>query len=66
MIIILFEKPLVFWFGLIALASFVWQIYLGVKMTKGHPELLKYHRLNAAILCVIVAVHLVLGLLMYL
>ena len=66
MIIILFGKPLVFWFGLLALVSFAWQIYLGVKMTKGHPELLKYHRLNAMILCVIVGIHLVLGLLLYL
>jgi hypothetical protein len=66
MIFILFGKPLVFWLGLLALLSFSTQIYLGIKMTHGHPEILKYHRLNAFILCFIVIVHLTLGLLLYL
>lgn len=66
MIIILFGKPLVFWFGIIALISFCIQIYLGAKMVKGHPELLKYHKINAAVLCFIVAIHLSLGLILYL
>jgi hypothetical protein len=66
MIIILFGKPLVFWVGILALLFFSLQIYLGVKMTKGHPGLLKYHRLNAVVLCFIVAIHLVLGLMLYL
>jgi len=66
MIFILFGKPLVFWAGLLALLSFSLQIYLGVKMIKGQPELLKYHRLNAFILCFIVLVHLILGLMLYL
>lgn len=66
MIIILFGKPLVFWIGLLALVSFSLQIYLGVKMVKGRPDFLKYHKLNAAILCFIVLVHLTLGLMLYL
>lgn len=66
MIIILLGKPLVFWLGLLALLFFTLQVYSGVKMVKGKPELLKYHKTNAIILCLIVAVHLVLGLLLYL
>jgi hypothetical protein len=66
MIIILLGKPLVFWFGIIALLSLSLQIYLGARMMKGHPEFLKYHKLNAATLCFIVGVHLILGLLLYL
>jgi hypothetical protein len=66
MIIILFGKPLVFWFGLLALISFSAQIYLGLKMIKGRPEFFKYHRLNAFLLCFIVAIHLILALILYL
>ena len=66
MVIILLGKPLVLWFGLLALLSFSLQIYLGLKMVKGRPDLLKYHKLNAAVLCFIVAVHIVLALLLYL
>ncbi len=66
MVIILFGKPLVFWVGILASLFFSLQIYLGVKMTKGRPELLKYHKLNALILCFIVVIHLVLGLMLYL
>jgi hypothetical protein len=65
MIIILLGKPLVFWLGILAFFSFSLQIYLGVVMVKGRPGLLKYHKLNAAILCSIVAVHIVFGLLLY-
>jgi len=65
MIFILFGLPLVFWVGIVALISFSLQIYLGLKMMHGHPEYLKYHRLNAFILCGIVAVHIVLGLTLY-
>ena len=66
MIIILFGKPLVFWFGIVAFLSFALQIYLGVKMVKGRPDLLKYHKLNAAVLCFIVAIHIILALILYL
>ncbi len=64
--IILFGKPLVFWVGILTLLLFSFQIYLGLKMVKGHPELLKFHRINAFILCLIVVIHLVLGLMLYL
>lgn len=65
MIIILWGKPLVFWVGIVVLLFFSLQIYLGARMMKGHPELLKYHRMNAFILCVIVIIHLILGLYLY-
>jgi len=66
MIILLFGKPLVFWAGILALLSFSFQIYSGMKMTKGHPKFFKYHKLNAIILSFIVVIHLVLGLILYL
>lgn len=67
MIYILFGKPLVFWVGIIALISFSYQIYLGVKMTKdGRFDLLPRHRMNAFILSAIVFIHLLLGLSLYL
>lgn len=66
MIIILLGKPLVFWLGFLTLFSFLGQLYLGVRMARGHFELLKYHRLNAIILSVIVIVHMFFALSLYL
>ena len=66
MIIILFGKPLVFWVGIITFLVFALQIYLGMMMVRARPELLKYHRLNAIILCLIVVIHAFLGLMLYL
>jgi len=66
MIFIIFGKPLVFWLGLITLISFIYQIYLGYKLTHGRSDLFKFHRLNAYILCALVATHLIFGLLLYL
>ncbi len=65
MLIVLFGKPLVFWLGALALLSFSLQIYLGLKMVKGRHGLLKYHKLNAFILCAIVFAHLVFALFLY-
>ena len=67
MIIILFGKPLVFWLGLIVLVFFILQVTLGVMMTVGKKYgLLKYHKINAGILIVLVIIHLIFGLLLYL
>ncbi len=66
MIYILFGKPLVFWFGIIAFMLFFYQIYLGLKMAKGNFGLLPRHRFNAFILFAIVIIHLLLGLSLYL
>ncbi len=65
MAFIILGKPLVFWLGLITLASFIWQLYLGYSLTHGRPDLFKYHKRNAIILACLVAVHLTLGLLLY-
>lgn len=65
-IIILFGKPLVFWIGFLALFSLSFQIYLGVKLTKGQKDLLRLHKINAGILAGIVIFHLLLGLSLYL
>lgn len=66
MIYILFGKPLVFWFGILAFVLFSYQIYLGLKMSRGNFGLLPRHRLNAFILSAIVIIHLLLGLSLYL
>ena len=65
MILLVFGKPLVFWLGLITLCSFSLQIYLGVKLSHGRSDLFKYHRLNAALLVILVLIHLTLGFLLY-
>ncbi len=65
MIFLVFGKPLVFWLGLITLCSFVFQIYLGYRLSHGRSDLFKYHRLNAVVLCCLVAIHLTLGFLLY-
>lgn len=65
MIFIFLGKPLVFWLGLITLCSFIFQIYLGYKLTHGRADLFRYHRINAFILCILVLIHLTLGFLLY-
>lgn len=66
MIILLFGKPLVFWLGLIVLAFFIIQVTLGILMTVGKKYgLLKYHKLNALILCIILLIHIFYGLSLY-
>jgi hypothetical protein len=65
MVFIVLGKPLVFWFGLITLCSFILQIYLGYRLSHGRSDLFKYHRLNAIILSCLVAIHLTLGFLLY-
>jgi hypothetical protein len=66
MFIIIFGKPLAFWIGIAALLSLSLQIYLGMRMVKGRPELLKYHKINAGFLVSIVIIHAILVLALYL
>jgi hypothetical protein len=65
MVFIIFGKPLVFWLGLITLGSFIFQIYLGYRLTHGRSDLFKYHKLNAFVLSCLVLIHLTLGFLLY-
>ncbi len=66
MIILFLGKPLVFWFGILTAVFFVSQIITGAMMTIGKRyEFLKYHKINAAILIILVLVHAILGLLLY-
>jgi hypothetical protein len=65
MIFILFGKPLVFWLGLITLASFITQITLGYLLSHGRSDLFKYHKMNAIFLSILVLIHLTLGFLLY-
>jgi hypothetical protein len=66
MITIFLGKPLVFWLGLLALLFFFLQIVTGVMMTVGKRyEFLKYHKINVAILIILVLIHAILGLLLY-
>ncbi|MDD2753793.1 MAG: hypothetical protein PHT44_04260 [Candidatus Portnoybacteria bacterium] len=57
MAVILFGKPLAFWLGFITLAVFCLQLYSGIRMAKGRIELLKYHKINAVILSLLVLTH---------
>lgn len=65
MAFILFGKPLVFWLGLVTLASFITQMYLGFKLSHGRSDFFTAHRLNAGVLACLVMIHLTLGFLLY-
>lgn len=66
-IIIIFNRPLVFWLGFVVLAFFILQIVIGLLMTvSGKYDLLKYHKINALILSLLVIVHIIFGLSLYL
>jgi dolichyl-phosphate-mannose--protein O-mannosyl transferase len=63
--IILFGKPLVLWFGVLALILFLLQILFGILMRKGHPKMFKYHKINAIVLTIVVLTHAILALILY-
>lgn len=65
MIIILYGKPLVFWLGILTLISFIYQLYLGYKLSHGRSDFFKAHKINALVLTILVIIHLTLGFLMY-
>jgi len=55
---ILFDQPLFFWFGILALIVMVLQIFTGAMMTVGKRyEFLKYHKLVAVVLVSAVLAH---------
>jgi hypothetical protein len=64
--ILLLGKPLLFYFGILALILFVLQMLFGILMTKGHPKLFKYHKINSIILSIVVLIHVILALIPYL
>ena len=65
-VILIFDRPLVFWLGLIVLPLFVLQIIIGILMTSGGKyQLLKYHKLNALILSILVIIHALFGISLY-
>ncbi|MFA5942367.1 MAG: plastocyanin/azurin family copper-binding protein [Candidatus Paceibacterota bacterium] len=66
MTFIILGKPLLFWFGLLAIVSLIFQFYLGYKITHGRSDWFKYHKLNAGILGLLVGVHVLFGLSLYL
>lgn len=66
MTVLLFGKPLVFWMGFLVLTSFIAQIVSGIMMLRGRPKFLKYHKINALILVILVAIHIIFGLSLYL
>lgn len=65
MMFILFGKPIVFWLGSIALISFIYQLYLGYGMTRGHTDYYRKHKINARILTVLVIIHIIFGIIIY-
>jgi hypothetical protein len=66
MVTLLLGKPLVFWLGLLVLVFFIAQVTLGIMMTAGKKYgLLKYHKVSALILCILVVIHILYGLSLY-
>lgn len=66
MITLFLGKPIVFWLGILVLISFVIQLITGAMMTMGKRyEFLKYHKINVAILVILVILHVIYGLLIY-
>jgi low affinity Fe/Cu permease len=63
--ILLFGEPLLFYFGILALIFFILQMILGILMTKGHPKLFKYHKINSIVLSIVVLIHVILALILY-
>lgn len=62
---ILFGKPLVFWFGVLALLLFLLEILFGILIRKGNSKMFKYHKINAIVLTIIVLIHAILALILY-
>lgn len=66
-VILIFDRPLVFWLGFVVLIFFTLQIVIGLLMTVGGKyNLLKYHKINALILSLLVIIHIIFGLSLYL
>jgi hypothetical protein len=60
------DLPLIFWLGILAFILFIIQITTGILSHKGHHNLFKYHKINAVMLSIVVAAHVILALLLYL
>lgn len=54
---LLFGKPLNIWLGLVLLVLFSIQLTLGIILARGVGDVLKYHKINAALMAGVLFVH---------
>ncbi len=59
---LIFDKPIYVWLGIILLFLVALQIILGLMMVHGRPELLRYHKINAALIVLVIVFHALYGL----
>lgn len=60
---IVFGRPINIWLGMVLGILLIFQIYLGIMMTRrGRMNLLKIHKINAALLLIAALVHAYYGL----
>lgn len=62
---LIFGFPLVFWFGILAFLSIMFQFYSGYKIKKGQGQYFKYHGLNNIALFIFVVCHIFLSIYRY-
>lgn len=54
---LIFGRPANIWLGMILGVLLIFQVCLGIMMTRGRMNLLKIHKINAAILLIIAFIH---------
>jgi len=54
---LLFGRPINIWLGIVLGALLLFQIYLGMMMVRGRMNLLKLHKINAALLLTVAFIH---------
>jgi len=54
---LIFGRPANIWLGIILGVLLLFQIYLGMMMVRGRMNLLKLHKINAALLLLVALVH---------
>ncbi|MBU1146584.1 hypothetical protein KKD80_03500 [Patescibacteria group bacterium] len=55
-------KPMNIWLGIVLGVFLIFQIYLGIMMVRGRMNLLKLHKVNAAMLLLVALLHAYYGL----
>lgn len=59
---IIFDKPLYVWLGILLLPLLISQILTGIAMMKGKSGVLRYHKIIAILIIMVVIVHAFYGL----
>lgn len=63
--IIILDKPLFFWLGILAFLLLLTQIILGIFLSRGNSSLFKWHKIVAVTLLITVIMHGFLALILY-